>query len=404
MKYIAKVFIITVLENLTNCAYFKESIGNISPDLMLSAIREVGVKKPILVDEWNIVSRAQKHAFLKFLSMNGQQSHFQRNLSSRIQTPTVIFQDQPTLMINSSDILANVLIITKVANVRDLENVTLQIDDEVYFLDWYSGNVYEAYSINSKNVINHLGNIKNCQKYGPKISESFERRRGNLHGIQLKAITGEYPPFIVISKENNLPDSKPHDITDIVSGNYIEILKYLEKTLNFSTRIYHQKDNIWGFPYKSQNGSVTFTGMLKSLVDHSSDFAWTPFGMVIERVPYIDYLPGTYTDNAVIYLPKHGVSELVDWYVYFGPFSPMLWVGIFAVFTSAAICQAFIKKFHFKNLVNTVGLVITIFFIDFKSVFRLFLNFLVHFGQRPNQHLVELLLSLLWTIYHLTVI
>ena len=84
-----------------------------------------------------------------------------------------------------------ILAISKFENETDLNKFELDIDKEVYFMDWNSLNVYEVYTINKMHIKRYLGYFQmlhdnlsfiEAKNYNP----SFVKRRENFHGIQFK--------------------------------------------------------------------------------------------------------------------------------------------------------------------------------------------------------------------------
>ena len=164
----------------------------------------------------------------------------------------------------------------------------------MYFIDWISLKIYETYiTTNNVNFTRYLGQfLEDKMIFEDNIPSSMVSRRGNFYGIQLKAMVEREVPMInfEISKAIYFPNNDTYDVTDIVSGYFIDILHSLEERFNFTTKLYKRKDNKWGYPKTLPNGTVVLDGMLKNLAEGSADFAWAPFGVVPARIPYIDFM------------------------------------------------------------------------------------------------------------------
>ena len=67
------------------------------------------------------------------------------------------------------------------------------------------------------------------------------KRRTNFYGVELVALTEKWLPGLDISNiENAKYDEKKerYEVTNLVSGPFYDVLKILEKSLNFTTKLY----------------------------------------------------------------------------------------------------------------------------------------------------------------------
>ena len=106
---------------------------------------------------------------------------------------------------------------------------------------------------------------------------SFVNRRGNFYGIQLKGMVDFEPPMTDFTKDYKskvkyFPNNETYDVTDVSIGVFIDALKSLESTLNFSTRLYQRKDGAWGLPKKLPNGTIHTGGILQNILDGDVNF------------------------------------------------------------------------------------------------------------------------------------
>ena len=330
--------------------YSKENVGSISIKNILNASEKLQLVHPnVLEDEQNILSKKQKHNLVKSLSNNNQLCRFVTDVENLSNSPILIFQNKPRSKF-SFRFQNKALVISTIKNETDLTNVNLRIDEEVYFLDWYSKHIYEVYSINSMQVIQKLS-MK-------ELNTQFERRRGNFHGTELIGLTEQFSTFVTLPYQfeefvKYHEENDTFEITDIVQGSYIEILKYAENHLNFSSKLFKRRDGLYGFPKQFPNGTIVFSGMLKSLVEGSVDFSWAAFAMTTERSSFIDYLSSTLSLSAAIYIPRNKVGEDVDWYVYLGPFSSYLWITILILVIVMTLVTILIEKSHGKRFVSS---------------------------------------------------
>ena len=194
------------------------------------------------------------------------------------------------------------IVISHINNFTELDQVKLSLIDEVYFLDWASLNVYETYTINNIPIINHLGhfksNLNSLSFYASNgYISSFEKRRGNFHGLHLRAMTEKSWSPNILDLSEHFPsrvtyfsNNDTFDVTDHTKGSFSDLLHYLEEHFNFSTRIYKRKDSKWGYPKLLPNGTEIVDGMIHNLVENSADFIIAPLAILSARLPYVDYL------------------------------------------------------------------------------------------------------------------
>ena len=82
-----------------------------------------------------------------------------------------------------------------------------------------------------------------------------------------------------------------YDVTYSTKGSFYEILKHMEKKLNFTTKLYKRKVAAWGIPKVYSNGSIQISdGMVKDVAFGSMDMIVTGLVMLPERFFAIDYL------------------------------------------------------------------------------------------------------------------
>ena len=84
-------------------------------------------------------------------------------------------------------------------NIEVILDLPTKINQDIVFVDVKTWKVYESYAINDKVIKRRLGFFSNSLDYVQTMKLSFEDRRGNFQGYQMKAMTNHYPPFISIS-------------------------------------------------------------------------------------------------------------------------------------------------------------------------------------------------------------
>ena len=148
-----------------------------------------------------------------------------------------------------------------------IDHLPTKIDQDIVFVDVKTWKVYEKYAINKIVIKRQLGFFNNLFEYVRTLKLSFEDRRGNFHGYQMKAMTEHYPPFLSIELTSAEFDelSKTFDVTNSVEGMFYYILKDIEEYLNFTSSLHKRLDGKWGPTTVLANGSVIAGGIAKSL-------------------------------------------------------------------------------------------------------------------------------------------
>ena len=109
----------------------------------------------------------------------------------------------------------------------------------------------------------------------------------------------------------------------------IHVLDTLQSQLNFTFRGFTRKDLKLGSPQLLSNGSISLgDGMFKDLQSGMIDIMVIPLTILPVRFQIVDYLYPLYHDKVAIYIPNDLEEHVIDWTVYFNPFSYQLWILI----------------------------------------------------------------------------
>ena len=154
-----------------------------------------------------------------------------------------------------------------VDNIKVIDSLPTKINQDILFVDIKSRRVYENYAINDEVIKRQLGFFNNLYKYVRTMKLSFEDRRGNFQGYQMKAMAGHYPPFLSIELSSAEYDemSKTFDVTNSVEGMFYYVLQELQEYLNFTSSLHKRLDGKWGPTTVLANGSVIVGGIIKSV-------------------------------------------------------------------------------------------------------------------------------------------
>ena len=73
-----------------------------------------------------------------------------------------------------------------------MQNLPTKINQNIQFVDVNTWKVYEHYVTNKKKILNELGFFDHVLHYIPVINSSFEERRSNFQGHQIKVMTANF--------------------------------------------------------------------------------------------------------------------------------------------------------------------------------------------------------------------
>ena len=156
-----------------------------------------------------------------------------------------------------------------VDNTKVIDSLPTKINQDILFVDIKSRRVYENYAINDEVIKRQLGFFNKLYKYVQLMKLSFEDRRGNFHGYQMKAMTEHGPPYLSIDLSFAEYDemSQTFDVTNSAGGTFYYIFQELQKYLNFTYSLHKREDGKWGPTTVLANGSVIAAGITKSLTN-----------------------------------------------------------------------------------------------------------------------------------------
>ena len=279
--------------------YLVQSKSAISPKVLLSVFDHFQLLDPIIQNNNNYLDIRQQADMFRLLSKIGHQTSFNiLNNQSLSRTSLIIFTEIVDFKVDFGSPASSVLVITKLENVEhDLGNKNVSIDEEVYFLDVLTLNIYETYNVNDHQIIHELGHfeVNDLEDKvdfiaNKKFPLSMIERRDDFQGVTFIGMTDLEGPWVIIPddfeiKATFFPGNQTYDVTGIVSGVYIDILHSVEALLNFTTKLYLRKDRKWGIPSKLEvsksNQSLTWLNS-KDLV-----IFWNSFSLDFQRTFWI---------------------------------------------------------------------------------------------------------------------
>ena len=156
-------------------------------------------------------------------------------------------------------------------------------------------------------------------------------RRADFHGAELTGLTEKWLGIEIGNLEKAPYDivEDRYDVTNLVSGAFYNILKNLEQSLNFTTKLYKRKSGGWGLPVQYPNGTIELSsGMVKDLVTGSADLIVTSITMLSERNLVIDFLLPMAPEETGIFTKKRTQAVGFDFEVFVKPFDTLTWLTI----------------------------------------------------------------------------
>ena len=159
-----------------------------------------------------------------------------------------------------------------VNNTKTIESLATKINQNIQFVDVNTWRVYEHYKINKEKIMLELGFFSNNFTYIAATNSSFEERRSNFQGYQMKVMTGLFSPYVVIDYNNAILniESQTYDVTTSVKGLDIDLFQDMQNYMNFSTTLHERQDKKWGPIIALDNGTMITKGIVESI---TSSFA-----------------------------------------------------------------------------------------------------------------------------------
>ena len=159
-----KKFISVILISSIYIVTLVRSVLLLDSNLILKVTDHLQINKPIIYDYDDFLNINAKSKLYRKLFLNYQSASF-NSINNEEQ---INFQDKQTFVVLCSTLQnftwkffgdSIVLVVSNIKNETDLENLseTIAINAQVYFLDYNSSKLYEAYTINNYKITKFLG-------------------------------------------------------------------------------------------------------------------------------------------------------------------------------------------------------------------------------------------------------
>ena len=270
------------------------------------------------------------------------------NYSKSLWIKDVDMENKNIVLINSNEIrqqdiqqflnhnLFHKMLIIDIDGTLSSEELSINIGQEVYFYDKTTAEVLEAYDINGLKIKRVLGYYQDKNKsftWTSSKNQNIFRRRGNFHGLKLKAMVEHFYPTAIIDKKyiekaRFFKSNQTYLMNGFVKGIYIDILEHLQENLNFTTTLYKRKDVSYGKIIDWKNGTITGEGMISDIFFKRADMIIIGVLIDVERSLYVDYLRAISPFKWGLYISKRAVHDSIEYDNYFKAFHLYSWIII----------------------------------------------------------------------------
>ncbi|XP_076347984.1 glutamate receptor ionotropic, delta-1-like [Tachypleus tridentatus] len=167
--------------------------------------------------------------------------------------------------------------------------------------------------------ISFMSSTMAANEKGTLMKKSFfVEPRLNLHNKTLQIASVHRLPFQNITK---LPNGKYK-----TSGFIFEIINHLAHYFNFSYNIVIPTDNSFGKLVKHNNGTESWNGMMKLLLDKKVDLAAGPFTINIDRRRVVNFSETLFSDDIGVLVKKPEKKDNTEKLL--APFTLRVWFAI----------------------------------------------------------------------------
>ena len=346
--------------------------NHVKPDMIPAILDELKINQPIIKNE--LIDAKDLTKIVKHLCNNGQRVSFSSNQSFQPYQSYLIFANLKNFKWNLPT-YAPTLVVSRIQNEVQLEQVEVSIGSEVLFLDPFSFKVYESYTVNKIHVTRFLGQFQEENKRKDDLffllsidySPFMEKRRRNFYGLQINVATTKHAlgisdPADFSNQVIFFPNNNTYDVTKLVNisenkknyhYNYLLYLKWMETKLNFTAKIFLRKDMKLGSPKVLSNGSFILSeGIFRDMYEGSVEILSDGIKMLPERAEFGTYLPSIDYVHDEIYIPNVDSAEYQDWDAFINPFSTEMWIAIIMKCILFSIFVYIIEWFHNYKLVR----------------------------------------------------
>ena len=211
------------------------------------------------------------------------------------------------------------------------------------------GEIWERYIFKDVIFENRLGTyVTDSFQPDANVDENFYKRRGDLNGIQLKAMSDfAIKKMDFIENWQNLANETDViedalEVTGLMTGPMQDYLDIFAKEINFTYRQFKRKDGKWAYYDKV---TKEWSGVIRNLQDQDVDFLAAPFSYDIHRHTVIDYMFPLLQQQVGFAVRSTDINALnFSWDTYTKSYSLEVWILIILSMISITLLTFFIFK------------------------------------------------------------
>ena len=277
---------------VVNYSYSTKNTKLNSTQTIQILLKEFQMKHPIIITSANSITTEEIN-LLKFLHQNGNfcnmygilRSHDKIHISKDFKQSAILFVKNSYVNITKQlhHFPAKMTTIVMLYKKEFFPDTKLNIDQEIFFFEIQTMQLYESYSINKKDFRIVLGAISQKTKtfeWKENVNSNLIKRRSNFHGLILKGMaefSGDYlnadPKYR--TEKNYFSNNKTYLVNGYIYGLFYDIFREIEDHLNFTTLLYKNEEEAWGYIYPQPNGTYRGTGVVGDVFFQRADLGTT---------------------------------------------------------------------------------------------------------------------------------
>ena len=345
--------------------WFIEDISCLEKDFLLGSIQEFRFNHPIRI-------KSSINLNVKVTKKIHQKGLYTKLAQENKEICGVEVNNQFKVIIK--DRRSSTLVVLKDSEFdKILKGMECKINDEVYFINEASYEVFETYTINNHRIIQKVGNINQNGKMEWKLDQEIIKRRSDFKGVHLKCMTTEDGMWAKLDQQiqteaKYFENNQTWEVLDYVSGIVIDVLEIMQLEFNFTASYFLRKEWIWGNVVRYPNGTEIGSGAVGDIYyDRADILAALPL-MTLERIPYLDFLIPELTKGsnieinrhlslnvdfpitATLIIQKQQNVEQLDLRTFYYPLSGMVWACVISVSIMVAVAKLLSDKYERSGL------------------------------------------------------
>ena len=163
---------------------------------------------------------------------------------------------------NDLELSSGIIFVNDTKFIYDLPT---KINQNVQFVVVGTWKVYECYAINGIKTMKQLGFFDINFHYIPIATLSFEERRSNFHGYEIKIMAQTSRLTYDLNHAILDVKSQTYDVTNLTKGIELDFLMDMQNYLNFTTTLHQRQDGKWGPTTILENGTIVTAGIVESV-------------------------------------------------------------------------------------------------------------------------------------------